>query len=128
MKKRILVIDDLEYSQMFEKHVINVLMDDLDLDIINDKAYTVNQALDMIQHNETYDAVICDMNLPDGTGSVITKAAKFKNADTGTAAFTIYPNIIYEKERAYCDLFLCKLRMFDSHKNSIASLLQQKEY
>lgn len=122
MKKNILVVDDIEFNIEFEEKVIKSLMDELDIGVQIDSAYTVTDALEKIEKNDPYDAIIIDMNLPDGTGTTIAKAARSKSDHTRTAALTIYPGT-YEHERAFFDLFLKKPIMPDSYKQNLARLL-----
>ncbi|MEA3455573.1 MAG: response regulator [Campylobacterota bacterium] len=123
MKKRVLIVDDVEFNIEFEEKVIKSLMDELDIDIEIDSAYTVKDALSKIAENDPYDAMVVDMNLPDGSGVDIAKAALKKSEDTRLAALTIYPSK-YEDQRAFFDLFLRKPIMPNTYKNNFARLLR----
>jgi len=123
MDKRILIIDDVEFNIEFESKLIKTLMAEYKMDIEIDEADSVAEALKLIANNDIYDAMIIDMNLPDGTGVEIAKAAREKSQKTRLAALTIYPNE-YEKERPYFDLFLKKPIMLDSFKQNFIRLLQ----
>lgn len=123
MKKRILITDDVEFNIEFEEKVIRSFMNEIDIDIEIDSAYTVNEALKLIAENDAYDAIVTDMNLPDGSGVEIAKAAKKKSIETRIAALTIYPNK-FEHQRASFDLFLKKPIMPAAYKQNFARLLQ----
>jgi CheY-like chemotaxis protein len=121
--KRILIVDDVNFNIEFESKLIKNLMVGYKISIHIDEANSVKEALEMIEDNNPYDAMIIDMNLPDGTGVDIAKKARDKNTATRLAALTIYPNE-YEKERAYFDLFLKKPIMVDAFKQNFIRLLQ----
>ena len=123
MKKRVLIVDDIAFNIEFEKKVIKSLMDELELDIEIDAAYSVEEAIGMIDENEIYDAMVIDMNLPDGSGLDIAKHAQKKSEETRIAALTIYPNK-YEEEREFFDLFLKKPIMPITYKQNFACLLR----
>ena len=123
MKKRVLIVDDVEYNIEFEGKVIESLMDELGIDIQIDTAYTVKEALSNIAKNDRYDAMVIDMNLPDGTGVDIAKAALKKSEETRIAALTIYPSK-YEDQRCFFDLFLKKPIMPEVYKQNFGRLLR----
>ena len=123
MEKRILIVDDVEFNIEFEDKVIRSFMDEVGIDIQIDTAYTIVEALDKIDKNDPYDAMVVDMNLPDGSGVEIAKAALKKSEDTRIAALTIYPSK-YEDQRAFFDIFLRKPIMPESYKQNFAHLLR----
>ncbi len=123
MKKRVLIVDDVDFNIEFEEKVIQALMDELKIEIEIDTAYTVKEALNKISENARYDAMVVDMNLPDGSGVEIAKAALAKSEETRIAALTIYPSK-YEDQHAFFDLFLRKPIMPSSYKNNFARLLR----
>ncbi len=123
MKKRVLIVDDVEFNIEFENKVIRSLMDEAGIDIQIDVAYTVHEALDQISKNDRYDAMVIDMNLPDGSGVDIAKAALKKSEETRIAALTIYPSK-YEDQQAFFDIFLRKPIMPESYKENFARLLR----
>lgn len=121
--KRILLVDDVEFNLEFESKVIKSLMNETNLDISVDMASSVEEALDKITQNDPYDAMVIDMNLPDGDGVDIAKFALKKDESTRLAALTIYPSV-YEHQRAFFDLFLKKPIMPQSYKENFAHLLR----
>ena len=123
MKKKVLIVDDVDFNIEFEEKVIRSLMDELKIDIEIDTAYTVKEALNKISENKRYDAMVIDMNLPDGSGVDIAKAALKKSEETRIAALTIYPSK-YEDQRAFFDLFLRKPIMPSTYKHNFARLLR----
>ena len=123
MGKRILIVDDVEFNIEFENKVIKSLMDEMGIDIQIDVAYTVTEALKQIAENERYDAMVIDMNLPDGSGVDIAKAALKKSEETRIAALTIYPSK-YEDQKAFFDIFLRKPIMPESYKENFIRLLR----
>ena len=123
MKKRVLIVDDVEFNIEFEDKVIRSLMDKLGIDIQIDVAYTVEEALNQITINDRYDAMVVDMNLPDGSGVDVAKAALEKSEETRIAALTIYPSK-YEDQQAFFDIFLRKPIMPESYKENFIRLLR----
>jgi len=123
MEKRILIVDDVEFNIEFEKKVIKSLMNELGLNIQIDTANAVEEALDLIVKNDRYDAMVIDMNLPDGSGVDIAKAALRKSEETRIAALTIYPSK-YEDERCFFDIFLRKPIMPEDYKENFTRLLR----
>ncbi len=123
LKKRVLIVDDVEFNIEFEEKVIRSLMDECEIDIEIDTAYTLKEALSKIAENDRYDAMVIDMNLPDGSGVDIAKAALKKSEETRIAALTIYPSK-YEDQRAFFDLYLRKPIMPSTYKENFARLLR----
>ncbi len=122
-KKRVLIVDDVEFNIEFEEKVIRSLMDEVEIDIQIDTAYTVKDALHNIANNDRYDAMVIDMNLPDGSGVDIAKAALKKSEETRIAALTIYPSK-YEEQSCFFDIFLRKPIMPEEYKQNFGRLLR----
>ena len=96
MSKRILIVDDIDFIIEFEEKVIDSLSKDLSMKIQVDKANNVKDALANIEKHH-YDAMVIDINLPDGSGIEIAKSAQAKSKDTRIAALTIYPQDYEER-------------------------------
>ncbi len=123
MQKRILIVDDVNFNIDFESKLISNLAVSLKIPIKVEEAHSVEEAKIMIDENEPYDAMIIDMNLPDGSGVEIAKYARERNRKIRLAALTIYPNE-YEDQRAHFDLFMKKPIMMESFKQNLIRLLQ----
>ncbi len=123
MDKRILIVDDVEFNIEFAKKMIKSLMDEVGVTIQIDTANAVEEALNLITENDRYDAMVIDMNLPDGSGVDIAKAALKKSEETRIAALTIYPSK-YEDERCFFDMFLRKPIMPEDFKQNFGRLLR----
>ena len=123
MEKRVLIVDDIAFNIEFEEKIIQSMMGKIGIKIQIDTASTLADAISSIIENESYNAMIVDINLPDGSGIDLARIARKKNADTRIAAPTIYPNK-YEKQRSLFDLFLKKSIMPEAYKQNFARLLQ----
>ncbi|MEN8146610.1 MAG: response regulator [Campylobacterota bacterium] len=121
MNKRMLIVDDIDFIVEFEGKVIDALAKELNIKITVDVANTVSEALEKIVAHD-YDAMVVDMNLPDGSGVDIAKSALAKNEEIRIAALTIYPNK-YEEHRAYFDAFFKKPILPTSYKENLRHLL-----
>ena len=121
MNKKILIVDDIDFIVEFEEKVIQTLAKELGIEIEVDSANTVMDANQKISEN-IYDAMVIDMNLPDGSGVEIAKVALEKNEETRIAALTIYPKK-FEEHRAYFDAFFTKPILPTSYKQNLRELL-----
>ncbi len=123
MKKKILLVDDVEFNIEFEVEIIKSMMAEANVDIQIDIARSVGEALHQISKNDRYDAMVIDLNLPDGTGVEIAKVALKKSEETRIAALTIYPSK-YEDQRCFFDIFLRKPIAPHAFKENFARLLR----
>jgi CheY-like chemotaxis protein len=121
MSKRILIVDDIDFIIEFEEKVIGSLSKELSTKIQVDSANNVKDALSNIEKHH-YDAMVIDINLPDGSGIDIAKSAHEKSTDTRIAALTIYPQK-YEEHNMYFDAFFKKPILPTSYKQHIRKLL-----
>jgi CheY-like chemotaxis protein len=121
-EKRILIVDDLKFNIDFESKLIQTIMKSYDYQLTIDEATSIKEALEKIETEAPYDAMIIDMNLPDGSGVQIAKEVKKKTKLTRIAALTIYP-CEYEKERELFDMFLKKPLVMEAFKRNIKQLL-----
>jgi two-component system aerobic respiration control sensor histidine kinase ArcB len=120
--KKILLVDDIDFNLEFEIKLIKNIMNEKDFELEIDTANDVASSIALIGKNN-YDAMVVDMNLPDGTGLDIAKVAREKNPNAKIAALTIYPSQ-YEDQKEYFDMFLKKPIMLDSYKDNFLKLLQ----
>jgi two-component system aerobic respiration control sensor histidine kinase ArcB len=120
--KKILLVDDIDFNLEFEIKLIKNIMNEKKFELEIDTANDVASSIALIGKNN-YDAMVVDMNLPDGTGLDIAKVAREKNPNAKIAALTIYPSQ-YEDQKEYFDMFLKKPIMLDSYKDNFLKLLQ----
>jgi CheY-like chemotaxis protein len=124
MEKTLLIVDDVEFTIEFEKLIVQDLEHELSIKIKIDTAQTVVEALILIeQHPSRYDAMIIDMNLPDGSGVEIAKYALNKSEETRISALTIYPSK-YQDESCFFDRFLQKPITPNAYKENLIQLLR----
>ncbi len=121
--KRVLLVDDVEFNIEFENNVIKSFTKETGVEVLLDVAVNVADALQKINSHPPYDAMVIDLNLPDGSGVDIAKAALKKSESTRLAALTIYPSK-YEEHRAFFDMFLRKPIAPYEYKRNFAHLLQ----
>jgi len=106
MKLHVLILDDFAYNLELEKKVIETFLKGHGRDVRIDLAKSVSEALEFLQKTH-YDAIIVDMNLPDGSGGAVAKSAKEIDPKTVTAALTLYREE-YENYKDYFDHFIKK--------------------
>lgn len=121
MKKHLLFVDDVEYTLQMEREILKKVEKELDIEMHVECASTVAEAAALIDKYD-FDVIICDMNLPDGTGTEIAKKAEAKGIGTSVVALTIYPHL-YEQDRAYFDAFLKKPILPSHFKEDLKVLL-----
>lgn len=122
MAINVLIVDDFKYNLEFEEKVIGLLVEEYNLAIKVDSAMSVAEAKRKILENRPYDIVIVDINLPDGSGIEIAKAAAEKHDATKVAALTLYPEE-YENAADLFDLLLRKPIMPTTYKQKFEKLL-----
>jgi len=123
MAINVLIVDDFKYNLEFEEKVIGLLVEEYNLAIKVDSAMSVAEAKRKILENRPYDIVIVDINLPDGSGIEIAKAAAEKHDATKVAALTLYPEE-YENAADLFDLLLRKPIMPTTYKQKFEKLLE----
>ena len=117
--KKVLIVDDISFIIEFEKEMLHSLSQKLSVNINIDAAYTLEEALQKLSQN-VYDAIITDINLPDGSGIEIAKKAQEHNIRV--AAFTIN-SYNQEEHDPFFDAFLQKPIMSASYVKNIRHLL-----
>ncbi len=124
MRRRILLIDDVEFTLHLEQSVFKEIENDHGYDLHIDTARTVSEALGKLERaEELYDLVISDLNLPDGNGKEIAIAASQKSMGfTKVVALTIYPHF-YEQVRSYFNDFMTKPILPKVFKENVLILL-----
>jgi len=123
MAKRVLIVDDFRYNLEFEEKVIGLLVQEYNLAIKVDSAMSVAEAKQKILENRPYDIIIVDINLPDGSGVEIARAAADKHDATKIAALTLYPEA-YENASDLFDLLFRKPIMPTTYKQKFEKLLE----
>ena len=124
MKKRVLIVDDVEFSREFEKSILEKVANEIGVDIIIDFASSVSEAILKVENGQdSYDYFIIDMNLPDGVGAEVAKVAKRYNQDAKVVAITIYPNR-YQKYKNVFDLYLHKPISPETYKDKLQNMLK----
>lgn len=119
--KKVLLVDDVNFLLEFETAVIKQLSKETGTTINVEEASSIQKALQKISEND-YDSMVLDINLPDGLGIDIAKAARKKNADTRIAMLTISPEN-YDEYREYFDVFMKKPVIPDTYKEVMRKLL-----
>jgi len=107
LQKKILLIDDIDFVLNLEKELFNEIQKESALTFAIETASSVSEALAHLD-NTVYDLLITDMNLPDGNGSEIAKAAAEKSSGKTTlVALTSMP-IAFEESKELFDTYLTK--------------------
>ncbi len=119
--KRVLIVDDVNFLLEFENAVIKQLSKETGTTINVEEASSIEKALQKIAEND-YDSMVLDINLPDGLGIDIAKAAREKNANTRIAMLTISPES-YDQYREYFDVFMKKPVIPDTYKEVMRKML-----
>jgi CheY-like chemotaxis protein len=121
MVKKVLIVDDIEFIIKFEENILNLLSKEASVEIEVDSANSVKEALAKIKV-KCYDAIVVDINLPDGSGIEIAKAIQALHKDTRIAGLSIYP-LSHEEHASYFDAFYKKPISPKSYKENIRILL-----
>jgi CheY-like chemotaxis protein len=120
--KRILVVDDVEFSVKLIKEIFDTLQHDTGETFSVDTAKSVAEAKRALG-NGAYDIVITDMNLGDGTGTEVANLAKASVPPAKKViALTALPNA-FEKEKESFTAFITKPNSPMALKEELASLL-----
>ena len=122
MQKKILIVDDVEFIIKFEENILNTLSKELSIEILIHTANTVKEAIEKLSDTD-YDAIVIDMNLPDGSGIDIAKALQERNQQTRIAGLSIYPYDAKEHQQ-YFDAFYKKPMTPTLYKENIKQLLE----
>lgn len=120
--KSMLIVDDVEFTLEFEKMVILSLEKELGIEIRVDTAGTVQEALQKLAAT-AYDALIVDMNLPDGSGTQIALEGLTLQPSLQIAALTVYPQH-YEQHKTLFKAFFLKPILPATYKENVKWLLE----
>jgi CheY-like chemotaxis protein len=122
MNKNVLIVDDIEFIIEFEKNLFDAVARSSGCAISTTEAGTAQEAYDKIK-NATFDLMVLDINLPDGTGIELAKFAKEKDPSVRIAMLSISP-LDYENQKEHFDAFLKKPILPDAFKKTVKQLLK----
>ncbi len=120
--KKVLIVDDVEFIIDFQEELLKALSKTFAQTIHVDRATSMSAALKKIADN-TYDAMVLDINLPDGLGLEVAKAARSKSKETLIAMLTISPDD-YQGYSEYFDAFLKKPVLADRYRDILKKMLK----
>jgi DNA-binding response OmpR family regulator len=83
----VLIVDDSDLLQDRLKKSLTKLSKNIQISL----ASTCQEAMDLFTHN-TYDKIILDIDLPDGSGINLLRTFKKTNPKTDVIMFTNYPS------------------------------------
>lgn len=116
---KLLIVDD---SVLIRERVVSLIEESNDIEIV-EQAKNCKEAIHYITNN-SYDIVILDISLPDGSGLFVLKKIKQYKPETRVIMLTNYPFLQYKTKckELGAEYFLHKLNDFNRIPDVIRSL------